>query len=135
MAEPYLADIVGQYQQGQAFGAQQREQREQAQRQSRLSELAQLAYGAQGPERQAAIGQAYGVDPQFAAGLSTQLGKDDEAKNALLLQGAKFVQSAPPELKDAAFQRVRPQLEQYLPNLPPTYTDQVGQGINAYLAA
>lgn len=135
MAEPYLADIVGNFQRGTALGTAQRQEREAQQRQSRLSELASLAYGAQGPERQAAIGQAYGVDPKFAADLSGQLGKEDEASRARLLATAKLIKAAPPEQKEAIFQRVRPALSNDLPNLPLNYNDQVGQGIDAYITA
>lgn len=135
MAEPYLADIVGQYQRGQAIGTEQRQAREAEQRQSRLSQLAQMAYGAQGDERRSLIGQAYGESPEFAAGLSKQLGSDDEAQQSMLLSTAKLIKAAPAEYKDAIFQRVRPQLSSQLPGLPLNYNEQVGQGIDAYLVA
>ena len=135
MAEQYLPDIVGQYRQGLQFGTERRQQREAEERQSRLSELASLAYGAQGDERRGLIGQAYGVDPQFAAGLSKQLGGEDEARQTALLQSARLLQSAPPELRPGLYQRIRPSMSQYLPDLPPEYGPQVEKGTAAFIAA
>lgn len=135
MAELQFPDIVGRFQQGQQLGMQQRQQREQQQRQSRLSELASLAYGAEGAERQGLLQQAYGVDPEFASGLSRQLGSEDESRQKALLQSARLLQSAPEASRPALYQRIRPAMLQHLPDLPEQYGPEVEQGTRAFITA
>lgn len=133
MAELLFPNIIGQFQQGQAFGTEMRQNREAEGRRNRLADLAAQAYGADPSARPGLLQQAIGVDPQAGLALSGNLAEEDKRKEQMLLNTARLIDSAPPEMKDAIFQQVRPQIQQYLPNLPPSYTPQVEQGIKAFI--
>lgn len=135
MAELQFPDVVGSFQRGQAFGTELRQTNEADQRRSRLAELAAQAYGADPDARQGLIQQAVGVDPVAGLQLGTSLQGEDDVREKALLNTARLIDGAPPEMKDAIFQRVRPQIAAYLPNLPPVYSEQVGQGIKAFIAS
>lgn len=134
MAEPYIANIVGQYQQGQAFGTQQRQEREAEQRQSRLSELASLAYGSQNPEeRRSLVGQAVGVDPSAGLALGGSLAKDDENQQMELVKAIRLVGMYPEAQQPEAYRRVVGQLRQRFPGLP--IPDEIDDNARKALAA
>lgn len=134
MAEPYIANIVGQYQQGQAFGTQQRQEREADQRQSRLSELASLAYGAQNPEeRRSLVGQAIATDPTAGFALGGSLAKDDENQQMELVKAIRLVGMYPEAQQPEAYRRVVGQLRQRFPGLP--IPDEIDDNARKALAA
>lgn len=133
MAELQFPNIVGNFLQGQQLGrARAAEDRAQA-TQTRLGELAQLAYQAPADQRGQFIGEAVGINPEAGLALDRSFSAQDEAREQRLLSTARLIAAAPEEQKGAIFQQVRPQIAQYLPNLPETYNAQVGQGINAFI--
>jgi hypothetical protein len=133
MAELQFPNIVGQFLQGQQLGRQRAaEDRAQA-AQTRLGELAQLAYQAPADQRGQFIGEAVGINPEAGLALDKQFSAQDDAREQRLLSTARLIAAAPEPQKAAIFAQVRPQIAQYLPNLPETYNDQVGQGINAFI--
>lgn len=136
MAEQILPNYLGIAQNSFAFGQQQGAQQRATEQRSRLAELAQQAYGTQdAAQRQGLIGQAVGVDPEAGFALDKQMQSGDERREQLLLSTARLIDSAPEQMKEAIFQRVRPQLEAHLPGLPPTYGPQVGEGIKAFISS
>lgn len=135
MAELIYPNVAGSYQQGLGYGRQLRAQDMAQQNQSRLSELAARAYGASPDERGSLIQQAIGVDPQAGFALNEQLSGQDQAREAKLLRTAKLLASAPDEYKPALYRQIYPQVSQDLPGLPPEWTPDVGQGIEAFIAS
>lgn len=132
MAE--IADIVGQFQRGQAFGTQQRQGREAEQRQSRLSELASLAYGAGNPqERRSLVGQAIATDPSAGLALGTALDKDDEGQQMELVKAIRLVGMYPEEQQPEAYRQVVGRLRQRFPGLP--IPDEIDDNARKALAA
>lgn len=118
MAELQFPDVIGRYQQGLQFGTQRAEQDRQRQNQSRLSELAQTAYGAPDTAaREAAIGEAIGVDPQAGFGLQGQLQGIQDRKQKALVQSAAFLGRLPPEQQQSAYTGLRGRLSQEFPDL------------------
>jgi hypothetical protein len=114
MAELQFPNIVGQFQQGQQYGQQQR-----------ANKLAGLAIGSTGGDRQSALGQLGSVDPRLAMGLSSAFRQQDAAQvqaqqaaevdHAKKINGAaRFmlaaVQSGDPARIQGAYQSVRPYL-------------------------
>lgn len=133
MAELQFPNIVGGFLQGQQLGQQQQDRRQAQATRSRIGELASMAYGAAPEQRQQILGEAVGVDPEAGLALSRALGSEDDAREKRLLSTARLIASAPEQQKAAIFAQVRPQIAEYLPGLPETYNDQVGQGINAFI--
>jgi len=133
MAELQFPNIVGNFLQGQEYGRKREADNLARQQQTRLGELAQLAYQAPADQRGQFIGEAVGINPDTGLALDKALGATDDAREQRLLSTARLIAAAPEEQKAAIFQQVRPQIAQYLPNLPETYNDQVGQGINAFI--
>lgn len=133
MAELQFPNIIGQFQQGQAFGQQQREREQARQNQSRLAALAQEAYSAPDPTaRQAAIGQAVGIDPSAGLALGGQLAKSDEARQSAIVNSARLLSSAPPELQEQLYQTKRQELsQQFGLNLPETFTPEARQYVQS----
>lgn len=118
MAELQFPDIVGRYQQGLAFGTERANQQRAQQNQSRLSELAQTAYGApDAAAREAAIGEAIGVDPTAGFGLQGQLQGIQDRKQKALVQSAAFLGRLPPEQQQSAYTGLRGRLSQEFPDL------------------
>lgn len=118
MAELQFHDVIGRYQQGLQFGTQRAEQDRQRQNQSRLSELAQTAYAA--PDmagREAAIGEAIGVDPTAGLALGTSLQGIQDRKQKALVQSAAFLGRLPPEQQQSAYTGLRGRLSQEFPDL------------------
>lgn len=135
MAELQFPNVVGGFLAGQQLGQQQADRRQAQATRSRIGELASMAYGAAPGQRQAILGEAVGLDPEAGLALSRTLGSEDDAREQRLLSTARLIDAAPAEQKAAIFQNVRPQIAAYLPNLPETYNDQVGQGIKAFIAS
>lgn len=135
MAEQILPNYLATAQNAYAFGHGQGAQRKAQENQSRLSLLASQAYGAPQDQRAGIVQQAVGIDPDAGFSLDKQLQGGDDAREKSLLNTARLIDQAPPEMKEAIFQRVRPAIEQHLPNLPANYNDQVGQGIKAFIAS
>lgn len=135
MAELQFPNIVGGFLAGRQLGQQETDRRQAQATRSRIGELASLAYGAAPDQRQAILGEAVGIDPEAGLALSKALGSEDDAREQRLLSTARLIDAAPPEQKAAIFQNVRPQIAQYLPNLPEAYDDDVGQGIKAFIAS
>lgn len=118
MAELQFPDVIGRYQQGLQFGTQRAEQDRQRQNQSRLSELAQTAYGAPDTaSREAAIGEAIGVDPTAGLALGTSLQGIQDRKQKALVQSAAFLGRLPPEQQQSAYTGLRGRLSQEFPDL------------------
>lgn len=135
MAELQFPDIVGRFQQGQAYGRQVREEDRQRQNQSRLSELAAQAYGAEPGAQREFVQQAIGVDPSAGFALGGELQKQDANRDALLLNSARLFDSAPDALKPQVLQQIAPRLEQYLPGISQAPIEQVSQGVKAFIAS
>lgn len=118
MAELQFPDVIGRYQQGLQFGTQRAEQDRLRQNQSRLSELAQTAYGAPDTAaREAAIGEAIGVDPTAGLALGTSLQGIQDRKQKALIQSAAFLGRLPPEQQQSAYTGLRGRLSQEFPDL------------------
>lgn len=133
MAELQFPNIVGNFLQGQQLGRQRAaEDRAQA-TQTRLGELAQLAYAAPPEQRGQYLGEAVGLNPEAGLALDRSFSQQDDAREQRLLSTARLIAAAPEPQKAAIFAQVRPQIAQYLPGLPETYNEQVGQGINAFI--
>jgi hypothetical protein len=135
VAEQILPNYLGIAQNAYAFGQQQGAQKRGMERESRLAALAKQAYGAAPEQRDSFVGEAVGIDPDAGLALSKGLRGEDDAREQALLNTARMIDGAPPEMKDAIFQQARPRIAQYLPNLPPSYTPQVEQGIKAFIAS
>lgn len=135
MADQFLPNYLATAQDAFAVGHQQGAQRKAQENQSRLSLLASQAYGAPQDQRSGIVQQAIGIDPDAGFSLDKQLQGGDDAREQRLLNTARLIDQAPVEMKEAMYQRVRPSIEQHLPNLPPNYNDQVGQGIKAFIAS
>jgi hypothetical protein len=135
MAELQFPNIVGNFLQGQQLGRARAAEDEARANQTRLGELAQLAYQAPADQRGQFIGEAVGINPEAGLALDRSFSQQDDAREQRLLSTARLIAAAPEEQKAAIFQQVRPQIAQYLPNLPETYNAQVGQGINAFIAS
>lgn len=135
VAEQILPNYLATAQNAYAFGQQQGAQKRGMERESRLAALAQQAYGAAPDQRDSLLQQAVGVDPDAGLALSKGLRGEEDAREQALLNTARMIDGAPPGMKDAIFQQARPRIAQYLPNLPPAYNDQVGQGIKAFIAS
>lgn len=133
MAELQFPNIARDFLQGQAIGRERAAQDRAQANQTRLGELAQMAYGAAPEARGQYIGQAVGINPEAGLALDRGLSQQDDAREQRLLSTARLIAAAPEEQKGAIFAQVRPQIAQYLPGLPETYTPQVGQGINAFI--
>jgi hypothetical protein len=111
-------DIFGRYQQGLEFGRGIRAENEQRQQRSRLSELAQTAYGA--PDiagREAAIGEAIGVDPQAGFALGQNVQGIEDRKRKALVESAGFLGRLPPEQQAQAYAGIRGRLAQSFPDI------------------
>lgn len=118
MAELQFPDVIGRYQQGLAFGTERANQQRAQQNQSRLSELAQTAYGAPDTaSREAAIGEAIGVDPTAGLALGTSLQGIQDRKQKALVQSAAFLGRLPPEQQQSAYTGLRGRLSQEFPDL------------------
>lgn len=138
MPDLLLPDIVGRFQQGQAFGDQRREQQAAIERRSRLSELAAQAYGAAPDARQGILQQAVGVDPQAGLALGKGLQGIDEQQTKELVNHARFLTSTTdPVQQQALWQRIRPSLLQRFPQmqLPEQVDDNVRQTAQALVQA
>lgn len=135
MAELQFPDIAGRFQQGQVFGRALREEDRQRQNQSRLSELAAQAYGAAPGEQSGLIQQAVAVDPTAGFALGGQLRKEGDERDAVLLRTARLLDAAPEQFKPDLYRQIYPQVSQHLPNLPPEYSPQVGEGVKAFIAS
>jgi len=133
MAELQFPNIARDFLQGQAIGRERAAQDRAQANQTRLGELAQMAYGAAPEARGQYIGQAVGINPEAGLALDRGLSQQDDAREQRLLSTARLIAAAPEEQKGAIFAQVRPQIAEYLPGLPETYTPQVGQGINAFI--
>jgi hypothetical protein len=111
-------DIFSRYQQGLTFGRGIRAENEQRQQRSRLSELAQTAYGATDPAgRDAAIGEAIGVDPTAGFKLAEVTQGNEDRKRKALVESAAFLGNLPPEQQQAAYTGQRARLAQAFPDL------------------
>jgi hypothetical protein len=135
MAELQYPSVIGRFLQGQQMGRQMRAEDEARQNQSRLSQLAAQAYGAPQEDRGALIQQAIGIDPQAGISLGNQLGAQDKDREQTLLSTARLLASAPEEYRPALYKQIYPQVSAHLPGLPPEYSPQVGEGINAFIAS
>lgn len=91
MAELLLPNVAGNFQQGQAFGTQQRQVREGEQRRNTLAGLAQQAYSAPQDQQQGILAQAVGVDPEAGMALDKGLQASKGARVKQLAQRVKLL--------------------------------------------
>lgn len=135
MAELQFPSILGSFLQGQRAGTEQRLLRQDEEKQSRLAQLAGQAYNAQGPERQALVGQAVGVDPRAGFALEGDLQGSEDARTKTLVNAAKLLTTAPEQQRAYLYQQMKPDLARIGLQLPDQYDETVAQTAQAITQA
>lgn len=135
MAELQFPSVLGSFLQGQRAGTEQRLLRQDEEKQSRLAKLAGQAYSAQGPERQALVGQAVGLDPRAGFALEGDLRGSEDARTKTLVNAAKLLTTAPEQQRAYLYQQMKPDLARLGLQLPEQYDDTVAQTAQAITQA
>jgi predicted RNA-binding Zn ribbon-like protein len=117
-----MADIFGAMMRGYGAGNDLRTQRNAEQKQSTLAALAQKAYTAPRQERQGALSEMVGVDPQAGLAMGQQMSADDDRRAKALVRSARMLAAAPEEARPQIYASMIPELQSMgVDGLPPQY--------------
>lgn len=115
---------------GLKFGQQVR----QIQDQNKVNALAGQLY--QNPDQQQQIlGQVASIDPRAAGQLGAQADQFQDRQQAMMVNGARLLASAPEQYKAQVYQQLKPGLSKIIPNLPEQYDQTVADAANSIVQA